>query len=214
MDVSKIFDDTPTVMSRKRGPAKGSMSDEQRERLRVQLTRGRETALKNRQALAKEREKLKEEVKEKVIPLKVKKERQKLGLDDDSNTEMLNLLRQLVKRETDVKQISVAEEAKPADKVIVQPNPVEKGEQQQLNAHTERVLSPSQSLAPFCEEEPKLEKVIEQPKLLGGGVGGGVVKKFFTIKPNEKEVKPCLDLSKLERFRRRQRENDICHTGF
>lgn len=118
MDISEIFElikkdeaaaKPPKQAKTKRGPKE--LTEEQKERLRAQLKKGRETSLANRKALAAEREKLKQEADSDKLGVRVNRERAKLGLDSPANSEMLTLLRRMADYEETLKAMKAKSEA-------------------------------------------------------------------------------------------------------
>ena len=126
MDISEIFESIkkaesaakpPKEAKTKRGPKE--LTEEQKERLRAQLKKGRETSLANRKALAVEREKLLKEAETDKLGVRVKRERAKLGLEPPANTEMLALLRRMTEYEETLKTMK----SKPPEPTPEAPKP-------------------------------------------------------------------------------------------
>lgn len=161
MDISEIFElikneesaaKPKKEVKTKRGPKE--LTEEQKERLRAQLKKGRETSLANRKALAVEREKLKVEAESDKLGVRVKRERAKLGLDSPANSEMLTLLRRMADYEETLKTLKNKPEPKAEPPKPEPPKPVEPPKPAEVPKPVE---------TPKPVEQPKPEPVAEKP---------------------------------------------------
>jgi len=183
MDISEIFESIkkaesaakpPKEAKTKRGPKE--LTEEQKERLRAQLKKGRETSLANRKALAVEREKLLKEAETDKLGVRVKRERAKLGLEPPANTEMLALLRRMTEYEETLKTMK----SKPSG--VVPPEPTPEPPKPEPSKPEPSKPEPSKPEPPKPEPPKPVEKPVDPIKLYKmnqrarnnrlGGMGG------------------------------------------